>query len=205
LKKSVVCILLVTLILLSSFTTMTASVRPVLASTSRDPVLGIVTGPVPTFLENYQVTVFVGGEYDTQLPYEPMSRSNGTGAIVPNIVKFAFVPGTNDTKAIANLVDPNRKWSDGVPITSDDLYYSIDMYLPTGTYANTTTDILKHIVQYVTDVQIRNSTAVQVTLNAALPQISISFKSYPVYPAHYYKTLGIGNLILDRTPVLAGP
>ena len=173
-----------TLLLLSSPTAITQFAKPVSASTSRDPVLGVVTGPVPTFLLNYAVTVFIGGGYDTQIPYEPISRSNGTGGIVPNMAKFAFVPGTNDTKAICSLVDPNRKWSDGVPINSTDLYYSLDMYLPTGTYANTTTDILKHIIKYVTDVQIVNSTAIQLTLNAPLPQIGISFKSYPVYPAH---------------------
>jgi ABC-type transport system substrate-binding protein len=153
----------------------------------------------------YAVAVYIGGGYDTQMPYIPLTRYNGSGAVVPDITKVAFVPGTNDTQVIYNLVAPDLKWSDGVPINASDLYFSFDQYLPQGTYANTTTDILNRVAKYGTGVSIFNSTAVKVTLNAPLPHVDILFALYPVYPEHYYKTFGVGNHILDKTPVLGGP
>jgi ABC-type transport system substrate-binding protein len=134
----------------------------------------------------YAVAYFIGGDYDTHIPYLTFERYNASMSIVPNLTTASFVPGSNDTQIVYNLVSSNLKWSDGVPINASDLYFSFDQFFPQGKYANTTTDLLTRVSQFAQSVQILNSTAVTVTLKGPTPEARLLFVNHPVFPEHYY-------------------
>ena len=130
------------------------------------------------------------------------------GSMLPGICKVPTpAPGvTNGTQWVVNLISPNLKWSDGVPINSTDLAYSFGMFLKTGPYANTSTiDRWGAVSGTVESVTIVNSTAINVKTFKTDAKFPILTFLYSVYPYHYYKQFGFGTNALQSTAVLAGP
>ncbi len=166
-------------------------------------ILGTDISPSPTFFECAACQI-IGGSAEIPYLYPWDLAINGT--LVPSVVNIpTVVPGTNDTSWIVSLSSPNLKWSDGVPMNSSDLYYSYDIYLPTGPYANSSTEDIYGAVQgVVSNVTIVNSTSVDVQTSAPDPLFPYLVFLYFIYPWHYYKQF-TGNNTLNTTPILGGP
>jgi ABC-type transport system substrate-binding protein len=202
-KKSVLAVFLTTLIILSSIPVLSQQAH---SAPTHALVLGYVAPSVPTFALSLLAGYGVGAGFDIRIPYLPINHftQGGIGPVLAH-VPYA-VPGSNYTVWIYNLISPNLKWSDGVPLNSTDIYYTFDEYLPFGKYANTTSDILNGIAPNIQALQIMNSTAVQVTLNGPIPLLPhIISPLYPIYPEHYYITFGVGKHQIDSTSILGGP
>jgi len=173
------------------------------AATNETLVIGAVIGTPTTFaLDGFSTYI---GNQQADIPYLPFGVVSQDGQITAGISKPPVaVPGSNSTQWVFNLVSPDLKWSDGVPINSSDLAYSIGIYLTTGPYANlTTTDYNGAITGVASNVTILNSTAIQVQ-TITNPGFPYKVFPYPVYPWHYFKQFQ-GNDALETTPILGGP
>ena len=167
--------------------------------------VGVLYPPVSTFFQS--ATEEYIGNTATDIPYLAVDRLSITGNVVPGI---CTVPqpfsGTNDTQWIENLVSPNMKWSDGVPINATDLAYSFGIDMTTGQYANTSTvDRWGAVRGTFTSISIMNSTAIKVTTANPDPKFPLLTFLYVVYPYHYYKQFGFGSNVLGTTSILSGP
>jgi ABC-type transport system substrate-binding protein len=204
-KKTRIFVVLAFLVLLSpifSFNVL-GSLRTDSAATPSNLIIGTAISPSPTFFECVTCQL-IGGS--AEIPYLYPWDLSINGSLVPAIVNVPqAVPGSNDTSWIVNLVSPNLKWSDGVPMNSSDLYYSYDIYLPTGPFANfTTNDFYGAVAGVISNVTIVNSTAVDLTTAAPDPLLPYLIFLYFIFPWHYYKQF-TGNNVLSTTPILGGP
>ena len=176
------------------------------SSSSSTITIGMEYAPPSTFFQNPTAASF--GNTAIDVPYLPIGHLSINGSVLPEICDVPVpVPGvTNDTQWIINLISPNLKWSDGVPINSTDLAYSLGMFLPTGPYANTSTiDRWGAIRGSVQSISIVNSTAIKVTTFKTDAKFPLLVFLYSVYPYHYFKTFGIGGNVLQSKAVLGGP
>jgi peptide/nickel transport system substrate-binding protein len=181
------------------------TVLPVSAISGPDTlVLGVVNPPPTTFFQT-ATSNFIGNTL-VDIPYYPINHLTFAGTLAPAIANIPQpIPGSNDTEWIVNLISPNLKWSDGVPLNASDLAFSYGLYLPTGPYAN-----LSIVPRYggirgmIKSVQVVNSTAVEVTTYAPDPLFPYLTFLYSVYPLHYYKQFH-GYNVLTNTPILSGP
>ncbi|MDG6956718.1 MAG: hypothetical protein JRM89_03595 [Nitrososphaerota archaeon] len=177
-----------------------------LSATSSTLTVGMEYAPPSTFFQNPTAASF--GNTAIDVPYLPVGHLSINGSVLPSICTVPVpVPGvTNDTQWIVNLISPNLKWSDGVPINSTDLAYSFGIFLPTGPYANTSNiDRWGAIRGSVQSVTIMNSTAVKLTTFKTDAKFPLLVFLYSIYPYHYYKQFGFGNNVLQSKSILAGP
>ncbi len=173
--------------------------------TAASPTPTLVIGslaPLPT-------TFFQGqnawADY-SQIPYL-YPYTMGLGAFgIPGICNVPVpVPGTNDASWILNLRSTNYKWSDGAPMNSTDLAYSFGVYLYTGTYANRSTfDRWGHARGYISNIQILNSTAIQLNSFQPYPTFIVAMWFYAIYPYHYYNQF-TGTNVLQTKAIIGGP
>jgi ABC-type transport system substrate-binding protein len=176
------------------------------ASPASNITIGMEYGPPSTFFQNPTAASF--GNTAIDVPYLPVGHLSINGSVLPEICTVPTpVPGvTNDTQWIVNLISPNLKWSDGVPINSTDLAYSFGIFLPTGPYANTSNiDRWGAIRGTVQSVSILNSTAVVLKTFHTDAKFPLLVFLYSIYPYHYYKSFGFGNNVLQSVSVLGGP
>jgi ABC-type transport system substrate-binding protein len=174
-------------------------------SSTSGPTVGILFPPVSTFFQSANEEYI--GNTATDIPYLAVGRLSITGNVVPGICQVpTAVSGSNNTQWIENLISPNLKWSDGVPINSTDLAYSFGIYMTSGPYANTS-NIDRWGADRTTfsNITILNSTAIQITTKTPDPRFPLLTFLYTIYPYHYYQQFGFGNNQLQTTPVLSGP
>ena len=99
--------------------------------------LGIVSSLPATYFQNPGTGLAVGNTV-TLFPYLQVNQMSIGGVLQPGICNVqTLASGSKGDKWIVNLISPDLKWSDGVPITSDDLAYSFGIFLTTGPFANT--------------------------------------------------------------------
>jgi ABC-type transport system substrate-binding protein len=207
-RNKLATLAILTLIILSSSVALTGPSLVNLTKAQSAPTsltIAVLFPPPSTFFQS-STEEYIGNTA-TDIPYLAVDRLAINGSVVPGICTIPqAVPGTNDTQWIVNLISPNLKWSDGVPINATDLAYSFGLYMTTGPYANTSTiDRWGADRGTFSNIAILNSTAIQITTNAPDPRFPLLTFLYVVYPYHYYKQFGFGNNVLQKTPILSGP
>ena len=182
--------------------------QPTAAVAASNPVtliLGEVGAPSSSFTQTGLHSSFIDTT-DTQMPYLYLYPLGIDGSVHPGIANPpTSVPGTNATQWIISLRSSNMKWSDGVPINSTDLAYSLGIFLPTGPYANLSTyDPWGAMRTSVSTITILNSTSIKLSMLKPDPLFPVLSFLYAIYPYHYFKQY-TGNNVLRTTPVLSGP
>jgi ABC-type transport system substrate-binding protein len=151
-----------------------------------------------------------GGQYSGSpggFPYLVYQDVTLQGTLYPGVADSPYpVAGTNNTQWIMSTSSPNEKWSDGVALNASDLAFSLEIYMPTGPFANL--DLVAPygggIPNNLKSVTIINSTSILVTLDHSTIGFAEAAPLYNVYPWHYLKQF-TGNDTLATTPILSGP
>jgi ABC-type transport system substrate-binding protein len=151
-----------------------------------------------------------GGQFSGSgggFPYLVYQTVTLQGTLYPSVADAPYpVAGSNNTEWIMSTSSPNEKWSDGVPLNATDLAFSLQIYSPTGPYANL--DLVAPfgggIPNNLKNVSIINSTSILVTLDKPTIGFAEAAPLYNVYPWHYLKQF-TGNDTLSTTPILSGP
>jgi ABC-type transport system substrate-binding protein len=198
-------VVMILVLLVSSSVAGISAVPKAGAASTTVPIIGETYGNFPPtwILTN-------GGQFSGSgggFPYLVYQTVTLKGTLAPSVADAPYpVAGSNNTEWIMSTSSPNEKWSDGVPLNATDLAFSLQIYMPTGPYANL--DLVAPfgggIPGNLKSVTIINSTSILVTLDKPTIGFAEAAPLYNVYPWHYLKQF-TGNDTLATTPILSGP
>lgn len=139
----------------------------------------------------------------TDVLYEPLYTFNQNGSITYNGIAESITP-SNDYKTYTVKLKPNLKWSDGKPLTAQDVAFTFNAIMnPKNNALITQTFMINN--KPVTCKVINDD-----TIEFNLPQASLGFEAnlsqlYPI-PEHIYKnSTDIKDSSANKNPVGDGP
>ncbi|MCL1989040.1 MAG: peptide ABC transporter substrate-binding protein [Firmicutes bacterium] len=124
-----------------------------------------------------------------QLMFEPLVNFDENLQVVPNLasLEFAF----NGTNVLVTLRD-DVYWSDGTPITSDDIAFTIDTMLNSGENA-----MFRQNVENFAYYEVVNSREIRIVFHTARGGEMYWF-NFPIIPRHHF---GVGDVNANMNPV----
>ena len=106
---------------------------------------------------------------------------------------------SDDLKSITYTLRDGVKWSDGQPLTSADMKYTLELMLK-----NPAVDIVG-VGESVASVEAPSPTEVKITLKDVDTHFPESMADFPVVPEHIWKDVADPLAFTNETPVGSGP
>lgn len=175
---------IVIMLLLSGMTAVSAAEEKTLRIATTNEVKS------PALIGDYAVGLF------NHLTNPPLMQMNSDGKLVGLLAeKYEVSP---DNKDWTFYVKDNQFWSDGKPVTGDDIAFSIQMY------ANNVPSS-KWIKDTLTDAVV-DGNKVTLKFNKPYTNIPLEFTSYSIVPKHVWEKIDNPNEYTNPGPYIgAGP
>ncbi|WP_245926462.1 ABC transporter substrate-binding protein [Methanospirillum lacunae] len=155
----------------------------------------------PSFLGDYSTGLF------NHISNPPLMQMDSSGKII-GLLADSFDVSSDNTKWTFNL-KPNQYWSDGKPVTGEDVAFSINMYGKSIPSAGWIGETLK-------DTQV-DGNKVTFTFNKPYTNLDREFTSYSIMPKHIWESIdnpvnftsngpyvGCGPFYVDKIDLNAG-
>src|SRR4051812_1981783 len=131
--------------------------------------------------------------------YEPLVIFNDYDSGKPIYRLATGYKFSDDLKSITYTLRDGVKWSDGQPLTSADMKYTLELMLK-----NPAVDIVG-VGESVASVEAPSPTEVKITLKNVDTHFPESMADFPVVPEHIWKDVADPLAFKNETPVGSGP
>lgn len=131
--------------------------------------------------------------------YEPLVIFNDYDGGKPIFRLATAYKFSDDLKTITYTLRDGVKWSDGQPLTSADMKYTLDLMLK-----NKAVDIVG-VSESVASVEAPSPTEVKITLKDVDTHFPESMADFPVVPEHIWKDIADPLTFKNEKPVGSGP
>jgi len=172
----------------------------VVRSASAESVLAMHIEEQTSWVQNFNPFDLGGRRQSTMdFVYEPLVIFNDYDGGKPIFRLATGYKFSDDLKSITYTLRDGVKWSDGQPLTSADMKYTLDLMLK-----NKAVDIVG-VSESVASVEAPSPTEVKITLKDVDTHFPESMADFPVVPEHIWKSVGNPATFVDPSPVGTGP
>ncbi|MEO5757069.1 MAG: ABC transporter substrate-binding protein [Mesorhizobium sp.] len=170
------------------------------AASAAEAVLTMHIEEQTSWVQNFNPFDLAGRRQSTMdFIYEPLVIFNAQDGGKPVWRLATGYKFSDDLKSITYELRPGVKWSDGQPLTSADVKYTIDLMLK-----NAALDIVG-VGQTVASVDAPSPTEVKINLKAINSDFPESIGDLPVVPEHIWKDVADPVAFKNDKPIGSGP
>lgn len=169
-------------------------------SASAEAVLTLHIEEQTSWVQNFNPFDLAGRRQSTmEFIYEPLVIFNADQGGKPIFRLATGMKFSDDLKALTFTMREGVKWSDGKPLTVEDVKYSLDLMLQNPAVDTIGAGAL------INSVEIVSPTEIKLNLKDVDTQIPETLQRLPVVPAHIWKDIKDPLVFPNEKPVGSGP
>lgn len=185
---------------LAAATALTALVAVGTGSAAAESVLTMHIEEQTSWVQNFNPFDLAGRRQSTMdFIYEPLVIFNAEDGGKPVFRLASAYKFSEDMKSVTYTLRPGVKWSDGQPLTSADVKYTIDLMLK-----NAALDTVG-VGETVASVETPSATEVKIDLKAVNSDFPETLADLAVVPEHIWKDVSDPVAFKNKKPVGSGP